>query len=422
MIDPCRRDAWILCGLPRYGNAGRESAPPATTDDVERPESMTPAPIPRFHRVSPAPLLSLQILRAAAALLVLVHHAGYDADTIASRTGLRLLDLDRIFDWAFGIHLFFVVSGYIMVRTTSGFGSARGAMAFMARRIVRVVPLYWLMTSLLLVGAMLAPGLLNTPLGGPVFVFASYLFFPLTGTGAEWHPVLGQGWTLDYEMFFYVLFAIAMLLPRRSGLAALAGTLAGLVLFGTVWHPAIAPLGVWTDGLLLEFLFGIAIGLAQEAGLRSAWWTSALALVAGAMAAVSLGPLFPVGDGLAPWIRGGLPAAIMVGACVLGPPWRRRPLALALATIGDASYSLYLSHPFVVRGLRDVWLASVPGSAPLSAYVALASLGAVLSAVLLYRCVERPMTLRLQHMTRLADIAGRPILPDAAAVSPKHGD
>lgn len=396
---------------------GPRIGPPATADDVERPESMTPAPLPRLRRVPAAPLLSLQILRAAAALLVLVHHAGYDADTIAGRTGLRPLDLDRIFDWAFGIHLFFVVSGYIMVRTTTGFGSARGAMVFMARRIVRVVPLYWLMTSLLLFGAMLAPSLLNTPLGGPVFVLASYLFFPVTGTGDEWHPVLGQGWTLDYEMFFYVLFAMAMLLPRRSGLAALAGTLAGLVLFGAIWHPAIAPVVVWTDGLLLEFLFGIAIGLAQETGLRSTWWTSALALAAGGMAAIALGPLFPAGDGLAPWIRGGLPAAIMVGACVLGPPWRPRPLALALAAIGDASYSLYLSHPFVVRILRDVWLASGPGFVSLSAYVALASLGAVLAALLLYRCVERPMTLRLQHMSRLANATGRPILPDAAAAS-----
>ncbi len=135
-----------------------------------------------------------------------------------------------------------------------------------------------------------------------------------------------------------------------------------------------------------------------------------------------LGPLFPVGDGLAPWIRGGLPAAIMVGACVLGPPWRRRPLALALAAIGDASYSLYLSHPFVTRVLRNAWLTSVPGSLPLSAYVVLASLGAVLGALLLYRCVERPMTLRLQHMSRLADAIGRPILPDAAATASNRED
>jgi len=357
-----------------------------------------------------------------AALLVLVHHAGYDADTIAGRIGLQPLNLDRVFDWAFGIHLFFVVSGCIMVRTTSGFGSARGAMAFMVRRIVRVVPLYWLMTSLLLAGALLVPGLLNRPIGGPGFVFASYLFFPVMGTGGEWHPILGQGWTLDYEMFFYVLFATAMLLPRRSGLAALAGALVTLVLLGGVLHPSFTPLAVWTDGLLLEFLFGIAIGLAQDAGMRPAGWGAALALVAGGLATVMLGPLFSVGDGLAPWIRGGLPASIMVGACVLGPPWRRRPLALALAAVGDASYSLYLSHPFVVRILRDVWLGSVPGSVPLSAYVVLASLGAVLAALLLYRCVERPMTLRLQHMSRPADATGRPILPDVALTASNRED
>ncbi len=96
------------------------------------------------------PLLSLQVLRAVAALLVLIHHAGYDADTIADRTARAAFGLDRFFDWGFGIHLFFVISGFIMVRTARGYGSAGGGLVFLTRRIIRVVPLYWLMTSLVL--------------------------------------------------------------------------------------------------------------------------------------------------------------------------------------------------------------------------------------------------------------------------------
>jgi exopolysaccharide production protein ExoZ len=78
-------------------------------------------------RRAPAPLVSLQVLRAVAALLVLVHHAGHDADAIAARSGAPALQLDRAFDFGFGIHLFFVISGFIMLRTAQGYGSARGA-------------------------------------------------------------------------------------------------------------------------------------------------------------------------------------------------------------------------------------------------------------------------------------------------------
>ena len=193
------------------------------------------------------PLLSLQVLRAAAALLVLIHHAGYDADMIAERTARTAFALDRFFDWGFGIHLFFVVSGFIMVRTARGFGSVRGSLVFLVRRLIRVVPLYWLMTSLVLVGALLAPELLNMPIGGLDVAVGSYLFVPVLRAGGALRPVLGQGWTLDYEMFFYVLFAMSMLLPRRSGLTGLAAALIGLVLIGSLARPAAAALGVWTD-------------------------------------------------------------------------------------------------------------------------------------------------------------------------------
>ena len=267
------------------------------------------------------PLLSLQVLRAAAALLVLVHHAGYDADTIAERTARTPFGLDRFFDWGFGIHLFFVISGFIMVRTARGYGSAWGGLVFLTRRIIRVVPLYWLMTSLVLAGAALAPELLNMPVGGSAVVVGSYAFFPVLRDGGELRPVLGQGWTLDYEMFFYVLFAMSMLLPRRPGLVGLASALVGLVLIGQVAHPADAALGVWTDTLLLEFLFGVAIGLVQEAGSRLGTRTAVAGMVAGVGSAIAFGPACAACGGLQAWIGQGIPAALIVAACVLGPAW-----------------------------------------------------------------------------------------------------
>ncbi len=360
------------------------------------------------------PLLSLQVLRAAAALLVLIHHAGYDVDTIAERTARDAFGLDRFFDWGFGIHLFFVISGFIMVRTARNFGSARGSLVFLIRRVIRVVPLYWLMTSLVLVGAVLAPELLNMPIGGLDVAVGSYLFVPVLRPGGELRPILGQGWTLDYEMFFYALFATSMLLPRRSGLAALGSALILLVLIGWLAHPAPAALAVWTDGLLLEFLFGLAIGLVEETGSRLGPRSTVVGVLVGIVLAVACGPACAVCGELPAWISQGVPAAAIVGACVLGPRWPRSRGILALTAIGDASYSLYLSHPFVIRLLRNAWLMVVPAAVPLWIELALGCVAAVATALLLHRYIEAPMTHWLQKHSRFARSIPRPISVDLA--------
>lgn len=375
---------------------------------------MTPAPSPPRP---PAPLLSLQVLRAVAALLVVLHHAAHDADTIAARTGAALLAPDRFVDLAFGVHLFFVVSGFIMLRTARGFGSGTGARLFLARRVVRVVPLYWLMTSLVLAGAALAPSLLDTPPGGLAWVLGSYLFVPVARPGGGVNPALGQGWTLDYEMFFYGLFGTAMLFPRRAALPGLAAALLAFVALGRLWTPTAAAPAAWTDGLLLEFLFGLAVGAAAERGLRLGGAAACAVVLLGAGLLVAMGPLTGRFDGVAPSVREGVPAAIVVGGCVLGPRWRAGAATVALALVGDASYSLYLSHPFAVRLLRQAWLAGMPAEAPPTLYLALACAAAVGVALALHRWVERPMTEALGRRLAPAGASSRPILPEAAAAA-----
>ena len=346
---------------------------------------------------------------------MLVHHAAYDADTVAARAGIAPLAPDRFFDFGFGIHLFFVISGFIMLRTARGFGSARGAATFVARRVIRVVPLYWLMTSLVLVGTAVAPALLNTPPGGPAVVLGSFLFVPVLRAGGELRPVLGQGWTLDYEMFFYALFALAMLLPRRTAVPALAAVLVGLVVLGRLVPAPVAAVAVWTDGLLLEFLFGLGLAIAAERGIALRAGPAGAAVLLGAVAAVALGPAGGAAGLLPAWVAGGLPAALVVGGCVLGPPWKRPLPVLALAALGDASYSLYLSHPFAVRLLRAAWLGLAPAGGAPWLFLGLACAAALATGQALHRRVERPMTDWLQRRSRLAGPEARPILPEAAA-------
>ena len=364
-----------------------------------------------------APLLSLQVLRAVAALLVLLHHAGYDADALAARNGAAPFSFDRVVDLGFGVHLFFVISGFIMLRTARGFASVRGAARFMARRVVRVVPLYWSMTSLVLLGTAMAPGLLHGEPGNLGWVAGSYFFVPVARGSGSVNPVLGQGWTLDYEMFFYALFALAMPMTRRVAIPVLAGTLIGLVVLGRAVAPPFAAVSVWTDALLLEFLFGLGLGVAAERGWRLGPAAAAATVLCGALGAVALGPVTGRFDALAPCLREGLPAALVIGGCVFGPRWSAGRAVSAMALVGDASYSLYLSHPFAVRLLSAAWLRWDPFGSPPALYLATACATAVGAALLLHRWVERPMTKALGR-SALVGRAPHPILPEGASRRP----
>ena len=371
--------------------------------------SLEPFPKPRT-----APLYSVQVLRAFAALTVVVHHAGYDADTIAGRYGEAPLGLDRLFDWSFGIHLFFVISGFIMLRTARDFGRPGAPLRFVGRRLLRIAPLYWLMTTAVLLGSLVAPSLLNVPVEGWGLLFGSYLFIPVTRINGEIRPILGQGWTLDYEMFFYLLFGAAMVLPRRAGLSTIAAVLIGLVVLGRIWPASSAPLFVWTNGLLLEFLIGIGIGFLEEAGLRVGRAPGVALILLGLLAAVALGPASGRFEAIDPVLRGGVPAALILAGAVLMPPWRASRFVVGLAILGDASYSLYLAHPFAIRLLRVGWTATAGSHLPAWLFLGLACLAAVVTGLLVFRLIEAPMTARLNRMFP----AMRHRIPDSTARDP----
>ena len=141
-------------------------------------------------------------------------------------------------------------------------------------------------------------------------------------------------------------------------------------------------------------------------------------MTVGIVSAIAFGPTCAACGGVQAWIDQGIPAALIVAACVLGPVWPVTRVTLALAAIGDASYSLYLFHPFVIRVLRNAWLAVMPATVPLGPELTLGCVLAVAAALLLHRLVEAPMTFWLQRRSRLARSVPRPIMMDLASGIP----
>ena len=162
-----------------------------------------------------ATILEIQILRAVAALAVVVMHIGIELRYWAKAT-LTWTEAGNA-----GVDLFFVISGFIMVFIAwDRFGSRGAPVDFFVRRLIRIVPLYWLVTT----GYVLAN---SYPASR---IITSYLFVLDFSANAAPLPVVLQGWTLNYEMFFYLVLALALFLPRLIAISCVSALLAALVL------------------------------------------------------------------------------------------------------------------------------------------------------------------------------------------------
>lgn len=333
-------------------------------------------------------LLNVQLLRAVAAYLVVTVHLG----TLLFAAGASQ---KSTMAGNCGVDLFFVISGYLMVITTSEKPTSAGD--FILNRIIRVVPMYWICTLMVFLLALFVPHALVSTGASVAEFLKSLLFIPFNKGHGRLQPILFLGWTLNYEMFFYLVFAVSLLLPRhRSAVAALL-VIWAMPLLGWLFAHVSVVARFYGDLIVLEFALGMVLALAMRRwGPLSpmAAWSVVLAGVA-----VLLGRyLFvPLGE-RALW--SGVPAvAILCGAISLeaqGYACRSRLVQL----LGASSYTLYLVHPFVIQAfVKAVPVAMVAGSPVLLTGAILLVLGLVGAvAVTLHWTVERPLTRRLRAL------------------------
>ncbi len=336
-------------------------------------------------------LYGIQVLRAFAAFMVAVHHVQPDALALAQRSGASFTP-SYLVPWMAGVDIFFVVSGFIMVHASGGlFGRKDAPRLFLTRRLARIVPLYWAATTLFLLTGLLLPGALNSAAPDLGQILASYLFWPAVSSAGLVQPVYSLGWTLNYEMLFYVLFGAALLLPRAAVVLVVTLALAVLVATEALSGPLPLPFGFWGQPIVLEFAAGMGLALLRRQGFRLTGGPRWLVAILG-VAILLLAAWLPGVD--TPWmsflLRGS--AAVLLVAAASSGSGNSAPSALVrgLAGLGDASYALYLVHPFAIRALREVFARVAPGWPGL--YVLTALSASVIASVLIYRWFERPAT------------------------------
>lgn len=313
-------------------------------------------------------LLSIQYLRALAALAV-----------VASHTGWMRSDIGQV-----GVDLFFVISGFIMMHVSQREASP---LTFLRARTLRIIPLYWLITL---------------PMGwirgdSVAHVGMSLAFWPHIGPEGLISPVIIAGWTLCYEVFFYLIFAVLVMLPVNCRLLTLTAVFVALCLAGFILHPAQAAMASFTSPLLLEFVMGAWLWQAWQRGwLARGYAGIALLTLGGIMLAVQVIISAPHTWRFVLW---GVPASLVAAGALGIEAAGRLPAMPWLRRLGGSSYSLYLSH---AATLSLVFSAVHPLPVVLALVSAL--LMCVIIGLLVYRFVEHP----IQRVVTLA-------------LSPDHG-
>ena len=217
-------------------------------------------------------------------------------------------------------------------------GTPHPARVFLARRALRIVPLYWLLTAVKLAVVLLAPAMALSTAPTTWNVVASFLFIPSRNALGVVRPVLPVGWTLEFEMLFYLLFAAALALRVRVMWVVVP--LAGVAAAG-FWRQAGWPAPCFLlNGMVLEFAGGMVLA-ALPVLPRRRW---GLAVAACGLVGLVVLPL------AGPWrfmMWGGPAILVMAGVLALEGAW----VPAWMLAIGDASYAIYLVHPFVVPAL-----------------------------------------------------------------------
>jgi len=340
-------------------------------------------------------LNSIQMGRAFAAMAVALQHTIRDADRyyeryVGENPGFAQNPTGWVEVLAAGVDVFFIISGVVMVLSTQQRDGGLGG--FLYRRVTRIYPLYWVLTIAYIGLLLAAPALFQVSYLEPVHMTCSLLLVPCIGPGGEAIPYIYAGWTLTYELVFYLLFGLSLI---ASGRWARVIICIALVL---LWHSlqysslaSIAAVKHSSGNIMLEFIFGLLLGqlwLSWKFPGKAGW---PLIVAALALFCVSQQPIMLE---LPRFLQWGVPALLFVGGlmCLEARCQSASLFSRGLVFLGAASYSLYLFHFFSLRlffvGLGKLGMLNL---IPPTMAVLLGFIFTVIASSVVYLLLEKPL-------------------------------
>lgn len=371
----------------------------------------------------------VQALRGIAALSVVLWHASRYLGPYGTGIGGRLFAPSA----AMGVDLFFLISGFIMFHTTrSSTGSLADVESFAIKRATRIWPL-WLIVLGIQVVYLGDSTFLSDPYKR-AWLVNSALFVPTAGAGSDGAPVygvpvVGVGWTLNYEMYFYAFFGLTMLFGRLRWIAFSAWVAVTLLLIPLLRNGIAAPVDIlmlfspsneshlgiryfdmMTNPLIWMFIIGVALGALYHSRLRLLDRHIAIGLVFAAAAGVGCQYAihYRTYHGVLNWGLTLIP--FFLALSLLDKQRALRP-PRALTYLGDISFSLYLLHPFVQGAFDSVARTVRPDALPKGfAPIVATTILSIATASLSYRYLERGLCERLRKRLERQRTVAQPVV------------
>lgn len=279
-------------------------------------------------------LHSLQYLRAIAATAVVWSHAAIQVDSYTPF--LREIG-------SFGVDIFFIISGFIMVYISK---PTHTPVDFFINRVKRVVPLYWFFTLFMAAILLFMPSIFKNSSFDLVATLKSLFFIPETSISHPQHvwPILAPGWSLNYEMYFYALFALALFAPAKLRVWAITIAISIIFLIANLIGGDGPIATFYSSSIVFEFVLGMVLALLFKRGLKIK------SSVAWVLLIVGFAILMLPESELPRIVHYGIPSLMIVVGTVFATIGHSRFFVM----LGDSSYSLYICHIFTLGICRKV--------------------------------------------------------------------
>ena len=233
---------------------------------------------------------------------------------------------------AFGVDIFFIISGFVMMHSTETTSSN-----FFKKRLIRILPNYYIFTLGVFILALKFPHLLNNTTADLNHLLKSLFFIPFNKNETGHFPILFLGWTLNLEMLFYSIFALSLMINKKY-----RGFISSYILLTIFFISAYInsfPLKAYNDFIIFEFILGMIIYLII---FKKNYIESFLMLLA-----IIIGCLFHEINLNNRLLIYGLPSMIIMFLMIL--KFQNLKLSKFILMLGAGSYSLYLTHPYIIQ-------------------------------------------------------------------------
>lgn len=332
-------------------------------------------------------LFSLQLLRALAAILVVIHHSSH------LNPEFKILDFGTF--GIVGVDIFFVLSGFIMIYISPDNACYK---QFIKSRVARIVPLYFIFTSLLILLVSIKPDLFRTVVYSFPHYVSSILFLPFEAPDGRVRPLLSIGWTLNFEFYFYLLFALFCTFKPKLRILFISLSMVLVSCLSLFIFTENTLLEFYANSIFVEFIFGMILAVIFKSGY---YFNKQSSFVLFVFSFVLFFVLQNTNLHQYRVLVYGLPAFLLVVSSIgleinSAKIWQNKIMAGVFLKVGDASYSLYLSHIFTLGVFRVVWDKILPNGLGLNIWIDFcififcSTLVCIIASLFVNKYVERP--------------------------------